>query len=402
MIGTAIPTAASYAVGRELLHAAQPAGSPGGFTVNNVSTGLSNGATLTAATYRTRHVAPNWAVGGLRAAYSNFRLTTAGEVDGANDVTVGVNVELGALSIPLTFGGRPDVTLAPGATVFSDPGGVDLAPGAVFFLRAFVRTAAAGQSWPLGRFMGSGEGSNRSDTAAGGADARAGVGPLANAVSYEAGVYPSAVVGRRDPAYSGPTVSVAVVGDSIATGSGENPYGAYAYGFVERALNAAGAAWSNSTKPGDLLANPATLAQRRRRMVHLAPFATSALIQAGVNDIFGGASLATMQSNAAALCMAFARSGARPFLTTITPKQNSGTDYTTTNAAYEAVRRQYNSWIRAGAGGSTAGFFEIADVVEPARNAGVWRNGYTADGTHPTSAAHALMAAALDPARLAG
>ena len=94
MFGTAISPASAPT--RELLHAAQPAGSPGGFTANNVSTALSNGSTLVAATYRTRHVAPRWAVSGLRAAYSNFRLTTAGEVDGTNDVTVGVNLAAAA------------------------------------------------------------------------------------------------------------------------------------------------------------------------------------------------------------------------------------------------------------------------------------------------------------------
>jgi lysophospholipase L1-like esterase len=120
----------------------------------------------------------------------------------------------------------------------------------------------------------------------------------------------------------------------------------------------------------------------------------------------------------------FQRRGIAAFACTLGPNTTSTDAWATTvNQTWDAlrdntVRLALNAWIRDGApinasgtpvaagtspatrsgeaGHPLIGYFETADVMESARDSGVWKPGYTADGLHPTPTGYAAMAAVVD------
>jgi lysophospholipase L1-like esterase len=130
--------------------------------------------------------------------------------------------------------------------------------------------------------------------------------------------------------------------------------------------------------------------------------------------------LAQLQANNLSLWKALSSRQLKAFQTTITP---SSTSTNTVPAANDSVRVAYNTWLRAGspidpatknavavgtagallagqAGHPLEGYFEIADLGETARNSGLWKAGYSGDGTHPTSTGHAALALGIDTTRI--
>ena len=133
----------------------------------------------------------------------------------------------------------------------------------------------------------------------------------------------------------------------------------------------------------------------------LARNCTAALVQLGTHDIFSGRTAAQVQANLQTIYARLRTLGInRIYQTTITPRTTSTDSWTTvnnqttTNVTHEAERVTLNAWIRANTAG-ISGFFEVADVVESARDSGRWKAGATADGIHPTDAMHTTMAAAI-------
>ncbi len=129
---------------------------------------------------------------------------------------------------------------------------------------------------------------------------------------------------------------------------------------------------------------------------------TTMLCNYGRNDLSNGQTLAQIQANLLTIWTMGARRGQRVIQYTVTPYTTSTDGWTTTgnqaNATgnQESVRVSLNTWIRAGApvasalsltpvavgtaGALVAGqpghplytYFEVADLVESARNSGVW------------------------------
>jgi lysophospholipase L1-like esterase len=117
------------------------------------------------------------------------------------------------------------------------------------------------------------------------------------------------------------------------------------------------------------------------------------------------------------------------YATTCTP-QTTSTDgwvtvinQTVANAGKETKRVQYNDWLRDGAptvggvavavgtnpavragevGHPLFGFIEVATLAESGVNSGLWKAGYTDDGTHPNSVGAAGIAAGLNAVTLFG
>jgi lysophospholipase L1-like esterase len=146
------------------------------------------------------------------------------------------------------------------------------------------------------------------------------------------------------------------------------------------------------------------------RMAATTPGCNVAICALGVNDVAGGSNLATIQARMQTLWEFLYRQGIKVWQTTITPYSVTTTDSyaTTTNQTVHssnAVRVTVNDWLRGltpgtGGGQYLSGIVEFADVVESARNSGKWKvtgtaNYATTDGTHPSSALHTLMAAAV-------
>lgn len=199
---------------------------------------------------------------------------------------------------------------------------------------------------------------------------------------------PYAIRGRST--YGGP--QVLIVGDSITTICTSLFTYSDAYGtFWSKPLMEAGipaimtGVWGQSH--ADVIDADSLSEEGHRRFdaVLNAGHLTHALTEYGVNDIFGRGSAPWVRANA--LWSHLATSGLERWQTTTTA-------YSPTGLAHERtpIRNEWNDGIRAGHPALT-GYIEMADVVESARDSGVWRDGtkYTADGIHPNNAGLVLM-----------
>jgi hypothetical protein len=219
-----------------------------------------------------------------------------------------------------------------------------------------------------------------------------------------------------------------IVGDSIdygVTGGGgtstDTGDSSLNSGWVERGLQLAGGAGLVSiTRSGDALGSW-YLTQNRRfmrlgmlsKLSEVVNFGTCVfVIGLCVNDVTAGTSAANIQAMIQWLCqdlLAFNPAGL--FYSTCMPGAIASTDAFATvgNQAASATsndanRQAINAWLRAGGGGlftgqsgrTRTGLLDRAALVEVANGAvGVWKAGYTNDGTHPTQATHSGVLAPL-------
>lgn len=130
--------------------------------------------------------------------------------------------------------------------------------------------------------------------------------------------------------------------------------------------------------------------------VALAQYFQNIVIQIGVNDLYSGASAATLITRNTTIAGNF--TGKRIFYTTIPPETTSTDNWATevnqtpVSVENDTQRKSYNASVRAGLSGAY-GYFEIADVVESARDSGIWKAGYTPDGVHENATATAAIKA---------
>lgn len=386
--------------------------------------GISDGV-LTGGTAVIRHTAVRTAFG-LRLAYSNHYPASSGgavETEGPNPITVKASIEYPTTVLfPVTFNGQTSVVIQPGATVISDPVGIDIAKGTNFWSRTYV-TVTAGQKFPRGAYAtrgSSGEGHNYSS--AGGADVTAsGVTPTTlNEYVYS----PAAILGV--PIDGGKAV-IGATGDSIVAGTGDDQTG-----WVTRLL---GNNYSHQkvAYPSESMTQWVTsnkLNCHRRASLLGRVGVTHVIAEHIVNDL-GASGIVTLQNNAFAYWRYLSRIG-KVYATTCTPVTTSTDAWATVanqtvdTALKEPRRLAYNAWLRDGApmtaagaaqavgatGGTVlragqaghplAGYIEVADAVESARDSGKWKAALTADGTHPNPAGAAAIAASIDPVLLFG
>lgn len=133
----------------------------------------------------------------------------------------------------------------------------------------------------------------------------------------------------------------------------------------------------------------------------LAAFCTDVVTNYGINDLKptgGNRSAALVLTDLITFVGLFP--GKRVFPCTITPLTTSTDSWATvgnqTVLASEAQRVSLNGSIRSGAVTGSAGFFEVADWVESARDSGFWKApGYTNDGIHELKKGNLAMKAAM-------
>ena len=310
-------------------------------------------------------------------------------------ITVKAAIELsGGTVYPLFFnGGSRTAVLAPGAAILTDPLAYRFAAGEHVFVRVNV-SVAGGDKWPRWTFI-----SNSVDQFETGSDMTdSGTLTGTNGYSYRA----SGVYGKPATSNQG---SVAVIGDSLAAGAGGNTH---YNGFIQRSF---GGDYGKSVPhafigcPGETVQNFITQSKTVYRL-GIIRGCKSALVQLGTNDIFSGRTAAQVQADLATLYARLLTLGiTRIYQCTVTPRTTSSDSFatvvnqTTTNAGYESARVTLNTWIRANTAGIT-GYFEIADLVESARDSGKWIAASTADGIHPTDAMHTTMSAGITTAGL--
>lgn len=347
------------------------------------------------------------------------------DADFPADITIRAGVEIGGTIYRLLFNGQDTITIKPGARVTSDALGVEVLAGSDIFVRTFITST----SWYANTA------NFATDSTDGGwtltTDLTA---PGSAAVSTGTHWQFAPMLITGVPAVT-KAIAVAILGDSLSVGTGENITGAAASsewanasafvgGFANRALSAASMPHINIGHGGERLYLFKDYVNRFRRTTYI-DACTHAICEGGVNDAnSSGQTLANIQANMITVWKLCNDRGLRAFQTTITPNTTSTDAWATTtnqtipNSGNETKRVSLNTWLRDGAPilagvavatGSNAGgtvragatghplkgVFEIADLAESARNSGLWKANYTADGLHPVSTAHAALAAGI-------
>lgn len=371
-------------------------------TGNGISDGVTQGGTAV-----TRHLV---VVTGsaVRFVFTNHYPTSAGgatEVDGTDSITVRAAVEpvLGGTRIPVTLNGSKDMVIPPGGCVVSDPVGIDVVRGTYIWSWTWV-SVASGAKFPRGAYAlssGVNEGHNYTASGAPGTDVTL-VGSRPTTINEY--VYCPAAITVLP--VSPDTPVVAIIGDSISAGTGDNQRG-----WPEASLDAR-YSFQKVAYPSEQMSkwvdnNGAT---RYRRLSFLARVhVTHILALHGRNDM--DLNITVLKQQAVNYWLTLGRY-AKTWAHTITP-YTSSTDAWATVAnqtpfgTSETNRIDYNTWLRDGApinvstkvpvlpgltgtragefGHPLTGILEIADLAESSRNSGRWKANYTSDGLHPNT-----------------
>jgi lysophospholipase L1-like esterase len=365
--------------------------------------GQSNG-TDTAANYRAKHVTVTKATA-IRLVYANENNSGTGSLTGT--ITLSSAIEITGDVVPVTFGGQMTVPLGPGAMAISDPIFVGFAAGVTFYTRTHV-SASAGTVWAFNRYLES-----------------------ANTDAVETGTTTPATTDKTLPGSTTVTsatghglVPVAIlttdrqratvngIGDSIIIGNSDG----ISYtdqGFLARACLAGNVPFLNLGRSGESGVNTwiggtnVSVTLGRRTRAELMAIGDYQVDNYGINDIQNNVvtTLAAMQTGVLARWQSLVDRGLRLYACTVTPKTTSTDSWATTvnqtkalTGAQETLRTQYNDWVRTLPAPLT-GYFDTADAVETARNSGIWKAGYAADGLHPNATGHAALAAVIDTSK---
>lgn len=375
--------------------------------------GLSDGS-VRSKLYMTRHKVME-SGHSIRVAYSNiYNVNTGTEAPGINPITVYAAVSLGLpgtlSSIPVTPSGGAVIPV--GKTVWFDVPFEVVKGQDVYFLTQ-VTTNTLGDKWPLGIQLGQGNEGFLDTSAAPTTDVTMTT-TLSNITySTSLGYGPSALIGIPS---AGAVPSVLIIGDSIAYGVGSTRG---EEGFINKKLIDNGVAHQQlglSGSTGNTFSSPA------KRMLRMAVidgvYFSHCIYEYCTNDLGYTTGL---RAGILPGWFTLARKGVKIYATTCVPHTSNGAG--TTPGPQEAYRVEYNDWLRAGApldpnaltvvnvgtpgalvagqpGHPLAGYFEVADIVESARNSGQWKTGYTTDGIHPVTSAHLAMQAAIDLTKL--
>lgn len=352
----------------------------------------------------------------LRLAYGNWQNPESSATPGT--ITVKAALEIAGVIYPLFFGGQRTVTLDYLASATSDPLAVDVPKGTVVYSRQYI-TGASGFI-PSYSTISSNGGQVSGDSADSGTIAD----------SYVFTLGPQNIIGTVTEADFARTVWR--IGDSIAAGSGDNS-GNYEFtgspsltqvgGFMSRALNGA---FGNLCVAYGSDAVWKFIGNGLHHRLKVAGVAKYAIDNYGTNDCADGRTAAQIEADLVTLWRMLRARGVTPYRCTMTPRSNSTDSWATvgnqTQRSDDLPRVVVNNWIRDGApidatslapvavgtssnvlrmgatGHPCAGYFEVADTVESARDSGKWAASMTSDGVHPNAAAHALMAAAVNTA----
>jgi lysophospholipase L1-like esterase len=383
-------------------------------------------------------VIPGKSAAAIRLLYQNIQSNQAttsasGEADGSNPITVRASLDDGTSLVPVFFNGKRDVVLDPGASAWSDPVNFDVTAGTAFWVRNFTQVAAGGV-WFKNRLgqdaqaCGGEYGTALTDKTL--------AGTIPATFSYLYG--PTSIIGYSQTAPAG----VGIVGDSIAAGVGDQgpaqASGNFLPSFITRGLRVPtpNIPFTRIAEGGECASVFVGAVTNRMRRLEALRYCKYVICELGSNDIYSqGAPLETLQGSLLALWKLLRARGHSTFQTTITPRSTSTDNFATTAnqtpQANSSVRTAFNDWLRAGApisavtgapvaagasgavtcayynsaglvragtgGHPVTGVFEVADLAEPTRNAGVWKTGYMTggDGTHPVVAGHDQLKAGI-------
>jgi len=381
----------------------------------NQGNGLSNG-TDTSETATIRHYITT-DCSGVRLVYSNTGSNiTPATVPNPITVRAGVLEPDGTTITPVFFGGKRSVVIDAGGMVISDPLPNTYKKGDSIWSRTYV-LVNSGEKW----YRGFGNyGDLTGQGVAAGVDYSTS-GTISTSTSYM--YVPFMIVGTP----TAPTPCIALVGDSIMLSTIQTP------AFYSFAMTALGSDWGKNYSYVQIALGSdtaqdfaGTIADFQTKLPFTAG-CTSSWVNYGVNDFFAKSRTTTqVQADSLKIWTRFAVRGIAVWQTTITPETTSTDSWATTgnqttvSTSANTYRINYNNWLRAGApidpttkaavaigtsgallagsaGHPLTGYFEIADIVESARDSGIWKANYTPDGIHPNRTATNAMSAGCDP-----
>lgn len=328
---------------------------------------------------------------------------------------------------PVTFSGAGLTPIAPGGVVVSDP--VMLPVTAGQWLWVFVDIVAPSTSTivPGGYQQTNANGTNIVFNSMDlltltTADAASCLSPTANAMTalYAPSSKVSPGFTASLPDYYGPVTvlgstdespwpAVALIGDSIMARNTQyddtiNAYGGGFAGGISGAgyvlpLKNAGIPCVILARPGEGLGSIGTggtwLGGDFARH-SLLQYCTACITEYGTNDISGGTTASTLESNMLVEWQDLAIRGLNVYQTTLLPRTN-GSNVPATNFTSGSVRDTVNTWLKTSAvtasNGALSGVIDLCPAVESTGTPDTWASmTYTDDGVHPSPIGGNLMA----------
>lgn len=379
----------------------------------------------TEATYRTRHEV-RAAASALRLAWSNVGYLGGIISPMPNPITIAASVEIDGTITPLTFNGSATTVITGGGYALSDALPAEVDTGQIIHVRTWV-SVGVGEMWGLSSYdvLDDSQGMGRTW----GADLTPGgtvdsVGAINTGLSEDQrGVFPVAILG--EVASTSPVI--VAMGSSSASGWGDTyrPPKSNTGGFVVRAADIMGAPVIHAGNGGDAYYKRSP---ERNEAQYVPPVLASPDLYPvgnfGANDFGQTRPLIGFQREAIAFWQWLSDHGAKYWQITLTPYSSSTDSWATvegqTPHAQDARRTGFNDWLRDGAplsgaepvaiggagvrvgepGHPLGGWIEAADLVETARNSGVWAidpilGSPTTDGQHFLGWVHARIAQAV-------
>lgn len=365
--------------------------------------------TNTQAISRTVHRTGRNQVRGLRVVAGHFKLigvSPFGEAGFGNSATYRTALEVGGVNVPVTWGGASSKVVSDLSTAVSDPI-ADIVSGQTFYVRHLISVATTANKW--GRAQTVTQGDQRALKATDASSYLSGTGSLIGG-STDAPHPPLALIGLVPRS----TVSVVYTGDSIADNTGDlttiDADGTV--GFVGRGLvgvNGYNIPHVKMSRSGETQSGLVSAGALRFSIM---AYATHFIDEGGSNDITAGRSLAQIQADCLTIWAAARAAGIQKiYRTTILPRTTSTDSWATTtnqtpvaNFAVGGIRDQLNAWFPTKvADGTIDGVIDVNADCAHATATDRWRvdlgaGNNTADGTHPASPLHTIMAARVNAA----
>lgn len=311
----------------------------------------------------------------------------------------------------VTFGNQDKVNVPNGSPgVFSDPIGLFVAADGYLFVRWAAYTAAGGSNILPGGAAPAptgGQGLVSINTASQ-------IQATGSITANIGGVKIPILLGRP----TSPLVSVIIVGDSIAAGTGDTATAAGDIGFVQRGLvSVSGHRVPSHAQSSGGLTFAAVTIDKAFRSRALWRYGTHLVCTLGTNDIAAATSFADMKTYATNLWTAAKNTISDAYgiplkvaQCTIMPRTTSSDSWATAaNQTVVAgftpttgVRDLFNAWILTQVGnGILDAVIDVNRYVEDPAHSGKWvttgaANYPTTDGVHPSLAAHVLAAQAVN------
>ena len=330
--------------------------------------------------------------------WANFQRSNNSDAANAVTITAAIEYPVGTFRRVSFDGGALSVTLPPNGVVQSVPMPVSIKAGELWWIRYYLMPSGGTVIPSTSMFVG-GAAESAGYILDGGADLTMS-GNVTAASNAAIPLPPVAILGRPSrrravtAGYEGmPLTGVAIWGDSITVGVGDDLQTDRIQGFAARALTSLGLGYTHLGYSATTVYDISQRGNRWRRL-YAAQGVSTILTNYGTNDIGDGRTVAQIQTDYTNWAGEVRETGRRLIMSTITPRTdptNTGYYNTDTSATTTAIA-DLNAWIRTDPFGW--GIIDVAAAVADPANARFWRTDYgalTGDGLHPPGFIVALM-----------